>query len=133
MLGTVYLQAARLPEAVRELEAAARLDSTSVQTAGAARICVCQNWQRQTRRRSGESAEAQIGQVSGAAAAAARVYLGLGDNARALTLLERAAADHDSFYSSESLAETFFDPIRADPRFAAIVAKVGLDRRILTK
>ena len=70
-------------------------------------------------------------QVSGAAAAAARIYIGLGDTARALTLLERAAANHDSFYSSESLAENFFDPIRADPRFAAIVGKVGLDSRVV--
>ena len=58
------------------------------------------------------------------------MYIALGDNARALTLLERAATDHDSFFSSESLAERFFDPIRGDPRFAAIVAKVGLDKRL---
>jgi len=71
--------------------------------------------------------------MSGAAASAARVYLGLGDNARALSLLERAVADRDSFLANESLAESFFDPIRADPRFAALVAKIGLDRRLLSK
>jgi hypothetical protein len=32
------------------------------------------------------------------------VYIALGDNAKALSLLERAANDHDSFFSSESLA-----------------------------
>jgi hypothetical protein len=76
--------------------------------------------------------EAAIGRSSGAAAAAARVYIGLGDNARALTLLERAAADHDAFFSSESMAGSFFDPLRGDARFAGIVAKTGLDKRLLT-
>ena len=77
--------------------------------------------------------ESRIGRVSGAAAAAARIYLGLGDNARALSLLERAAAERDAFYSSESLAENYFDAIRGDQRFAAIVARVGVDRRVLTR
>jgi tetratricopeptide (TPR) repeat protein len=133
MLGTVYLEAGRLPDAFRELESAKRIDSTSVQTQGLLGYAYAKQGDA---KRAGDLARAltaQIGQVSGAAAAAARVYLGLGDNARALTLLDRAATDRDSFYSSESLAEAFFDPIRSDPRFAAIVAKVGLDRRILTK
>jgi len=76
-------------------------------------------------------AEAQVGRVSGAGPAAARIFLALGDKERSLALLERAAADHDAFFASESLAEPFFDPIRADPRFAAIVAKVGLDKGVL--
>jgi hypothetical protein len=71
--------------------------------------------------------EQHIGAIGGAAAAAARIYLGLGDNTLALSMLERAAANHDSFFSSESMAESFFDPIRSEPRFAAIVKRVGLD------
>jgi hypothetical protein len=78
------------------------------------------------------SLESKVGRESGAAAAAARIYLGLGDKTRALSLLDRAATDHDSFYSSESLAENFFDPIRSDPRFAALVNKVGLDKRLIS-
>src|SRR6185437_12783280 len=54
--------------------------------------------------------------------AAARRYIALGDNSRALGLLDRAAAAHDAFFSSESLAESFFDPVRGDSRFAAIVS-----------
>jgi hypothetical protein len=57
----------------------------------------------------------------------------LGNNAQALDLLERAVTDHDSFFSSESLAEGFFDPIRGDPRFATIVARTGLDKRLTAK
>jgi hypothetical protein len=55
----------------------------------------------------------------------------LSDTSRALTLLERAAAQHDVSFSTEVLSEPFFDPIRHTARFAAVVASVGLDRRLL--
>jgi hypothetical protein len=50
-----------------------------------------------------------------------------------LTLLERAATDHDSFFSSESLAESFFDPLRGEPRFAELVKRVGVGARLAQK
>jgi serine/threonine-protein kinase len=131
MLGTVYLQSSRVSEATAQLESAAKLDSTSTQTMGLLGYAYAKAGNASRAAAIARSLESRVGQVSGAGAAAARVYLGLGDNARALTLLERAAADHDSFYSSESLSGAFFDPIRADPRFAAIVSTVGLDRRVL--
>ena len=46
-------------------------------------------------------------------------------------MLERAAAQHDMSFNTESLAEPFFDSIRHSARFAAVVARVGLDRRLL--
>jgi serine/threonine-protein kinase len=131
MLGTIYLQANRVPDAIRELETATRLDTTSIQTVGLLGYAYAKSGNTKRATDLAKDLEASIGHQGGAAAAAARIYLGLGDTARALQLLDRAAADRDSFYSSESLAESFFDPIRSDPRFAAIVAKVGLDKRIL--
>jgi len=133
MLGTVLLQASRYPEATRELEMASRLDTTSMPTMGLLAYSYAKTGNTKRAADIAKSLESNVGRLSGAAAAAARAYLALGDNARALTLLERAANDHDSFFSSESLAEVFFDPIRGDPRFAAIVAKVGLDKRLLAK
>jgi serine/threonine-protein kinase len=133
MLGTVYLQANRFPEATKELETAARLDSTSVPTMGLLGCAYAKSGNTKRATDLAKTLEAGIGKMSGAAAAAARIYIGLGDNTRALALLERAANEHDSFFSSESLAESFFDPIRSDPRFASILAKVGLDKRLLSK
>ena len=66
------------------------------------------------------------------AVGAARRRRAARDTSRSATMrkrcrcLRRAADDHDSFFSSESLAENFFDPIRGDTRFAAIVAKGGI-------
>ncbi len=126
MLGAVYLQANRVPEAVRELETATRLDSGSTQAFGLLGYAYAKSGKTRQASDIAKSLENQVGRSAGAAAAAARVYIGLGDRARALTLLERAATDRDSFYSSESLAESFFDPIRADPRFLALVGRVGV-------
>jgi serine/threonine-protein kinase len=133
MLGTVYLQAGRFPDATRELEFAARLDTANVQTLGLLGYAYAKSGNRAEAQRIAAGLESRIGAAAGATAAAARVYLGLGDNAMALGLLERAAQERDSFFSSESLAESFFDPLRSDPRFAAIVARAGLDKRVVSR
>jgi serine/threonine-protein kinase len=133
MLGAVYAQAGRLPDAIRELEAATRLDSTLVQASGLLGYAHAKSGNARTAQNIAAGLEARIARSGGAAAAAARVYLGLGDTQRALSLLERAALQHDSFFASESLAESFFDGIRADPRFAVIVQRIGLDQRLLKR
>jgi TolB-like protein/Tfp pilus assembly protein PilF len=132
MLGTAYLEADRIPDALRELETAARLDTSSIQTLGLLGYAYAKSGDAKRALEVATGLESSsAAHVSGAAAAAARVYLGLGDNAKALALLDRAATDRDSFFSSESLSEKFFDPVRSDPRFAAIVRRVGLDNRVL--
>lgn len=133
MLGAIYLQAGRVPEALHELESAWRIDSTSVQTAGLLGYAYAKSGNTARARAMARDLESGIGRTGGTAAAAARVALGLGDRAHALDLLERAATDHDAFFASESLAGGFFDPVRADPRFAAVVARTGLDRRLTTR
>jgi TolB-like protein/Tfp pilus assembly protein PilF len=67
----------------------------------------------------------------GYAAAVGMVYLGLGDNANALTWLERSAREREAFFGSTSLAASIFDPLRAEPRFAALVRTINLDPGIL--
>ena len=52
------------------------------------------------------------------------IYLKLGDREKAFYWLERAYAEHagDMIFIN---IEPCFDPIRADPRFQALVRKVG--------
>jgi hypothetical protein len=59
------------------------------------------------------------------AIALALVHLGLGDHARALSELERAHATDSEWLGWLGLDRTF-DPLRSEPRFAALVRKVGL-------
>ncbi len=57
----------------------------------------------------------------------ALVYLGLGDHARALDNLERALAA-DSQMMAWISRDAIFDPIRSEPRFAALLEKMGVNR-----
>jgi Flp pilus assembly protein TadD len=130
MSGTVQLYANRVAEAIKQLETARQLDSSNAFTLGVLGYAYGKAGRSLQARDVARRLESMKNQNS-ASGAAARVYLGLGDTARALTMIERAAAQHDMSFSTEVLAEPFFDPIRHSPRFAAVVARVGLDRRLL--
>jgi hypothetical protein len=54
----------------------------------------------------------------------ALVYLGLGDRPHTLDNLERALAA-DSQMMAWIARDTIFDPIRSEPRFAALLNKMG--------
>jgi len=55
----------------------------------------------------------------------ALVYLGLGDRARTLDNLERALAA-DSQMMPWISRDAIFDPIRSEPRFVALLNKMGV-------
>ena len=55
------------------------------------------------------------------------VYLGLGDRARALDYLERAS-DADSQWMIYLRGDRIFDPLRSEPRFAALMKKLGFEK-----
>ncbi len=133
MLGTVYLEAGRVAEAIPQLESAAQLDTTSATTMGLLGYAYARAGKTPRASEIARDLEARVGKATSAGPAAARVYVALGQNDRALDLLERAAADHDVFFSSESLTETFFDPIRGTPRFTALLKRVGIDERVALK
>jgi len=132
MLGAVYLETGRLKEATTQLEAAQRIDASSATVSGLLGYAYAKAGNSRRALDIAAGVEAQIDRARGAGLAAALIHVALGDKERALTPLERAAANHDALFANESLAESFFDPIRGDPRFAAVVAKVGLDKRVLT-
>jgi len=131
MAGTIHLYAGRTADAIRELEVAAQFDAGNALTLGVLGYAYAKAGRTARAREIAQRLEASVGRRNSAPAAAARVYLGLGDTTRALTLLERAAALHDVSFSTEVLAEPFFDPIRHSARFAAVITRVGLDRRLL--
>src|SRR5262249_51787245 len=53
----------------------------------------------------------------------ALVYVGLGDNDRALAFLERAFEDR---FNPGVLMRPAFDPLRSDPRFGELLRRIGL-------
>ena len=55
------------------------------------------------------------------------VYLGLGDRARALDYLEQAY-DNNSQWMPYIRGDRIFDPLRPEPRFAALMRKMGFDK-----
>ncbi len=129
MSGTVQLYGNRVAEAIRQLEPALQLDTANTFTLGVLGYAYGKAG-RTAQAREIVRRLAKVPNQNSAAGAAARAYLGIGDTAQALTMLERAAAQHDMSFSTEVLAEPFFDPIRHSPRFAAVVARVGLDKRL---
>ena len=72
MLGTVYLQASRYPEATRELEMAAKLDTTSMPTLGLLAYSYAKSGNTKRARDIAAVLEKNVGRLSGAAAGAAR-------------------------------------------------------------
>ena len=60
------------------------------------------------------------------AGAFVNAYLGLGDNEQAFVWLEQAFKEQSNILQFLKV-HPFFDPLRADPRFADLVRRVGLD------
>ena len=54
----------------------------------------------------------------------ARVYAGLGDNDQAIAWLEKAYQNRSAMLAQLKV-EGFFDPLRSDPRFQDLVARMG--------
>ena len=79
-----------------------------------------------------DSAQKMLGQLKALATqeyvspfAVAQIYLGLGDRDRALEWLEKAYKAHSPWILTLVVSKTF-DSVREDPRFAALVGKLGL-------
>jgi tetratricopeptide (TPR) repeat protein len=58
-------------------------------------------------------------------ASIALIYIGLGDNDQAMAWLDKA---YQARFNPSILMRPAFDPIRADPRFADLLGRIGLPR-----
>jgi TolB-like protein/tRNA A-37 threonylcarbamoyl transferase component Bud32/Tfp pilus assembly protein PilF len=63
----------------------------------------------------------------------AYAYLGVGDTARALSVMERAASGDGDLLFALSPTDDTFDGVRASPRFAAIVKRLNFDVALVTR
>ena len=80
--------------------------------------------------REGLSQQAKGGTGLGSLSDLVIAAIGLGDTASALDALDRERGPRPR-YPTRSLSDPLFDPIRGSPRFAAYVARLGLDPKIL--
>jgi serine/threonine-protein kinase len=128
MLGATRIYARQPAAAIAPLEAATRIDPTSFSALGMLGYAYGVTGNVDAARRTKARVEEMRG-GPGADVALARIALGLGDTAEALTRLERAAKNRDPFFSTESAGSSVFAGIARSERYAALMKSVGLGRK----
>jgi len=123
-LGLAYEQTFQLPEAIRELEATVKYagaDSVPVYLAALGHAyAIAAQPDKARRLLAALEARPYVSPVD-----VATVYLGLGERDQAVEWLERALKERA--YGLVFLpTDPRFDPLRSDPRFAAVMRRVGL-------
>ena len=125
-LGWTDVEAGKFKEAIPELEKAKAMDSPPFVTG-----LLGYAYAKSGNRTKAEVTIAELNQMSSQRFvepfAPALVYLGLGDNKRALDLLEETYKER----SQETLwlkVDKIYDPLRTEPRFIALLKKIGFDK-----
>jgi serine/threonine-protein kinase len=125
-LGVTYAELGRFEEAIAALERAVSLSKGSPAFLGSLGNACARAGRRERALaiRDELTALAQKDYVT--PAAFVLLYAGLGDKERAFEWLEKAAADQTNLMQFLRVYPPL-DPLRSDPRFAAMVRRVGLD------
>ena len=131
-LGSSHLFAGDPASAVPELERAVALAPEVSLFRGVLALAYAGTGREADARRLAAALEKEAA-AGGAASPVSVAYIGLGELPRALDWLERAAAARDPYLLQMSLTATWFDPLRADPRFAGVARALGLDPAIMAR
>jgi serine/threonine protein kinase/tetratricopeptide (TPR) repeat protein len=132
-LGFTRLFAGEYTTAVPGFERAVRLGQGIDPLVGALALAVARTGNADSARRLLAPVEKRASARGGSPVAVAMAYTGLGQHDVALTWLERAAVEKDPWLYAMSINAPIFDPIRADPRFAAVAAAMRLDPAVMTR
>ncbi len=127
-LGVVQAFGGHADSALAPLEAAGAMGTRRNPTSSAVNAMLAYAYARvgDTQRARAIARAAAAANNPDAAVISAHALLGTGDTAGALAALDTAARAHAPLLSAESLAEPIFDPIRSNPKFLAILQRLGL-------
>jgi DNA-binding winged helix-turn-helix (wHTH) protein/TolB-like protein/tetratricopeptide (TPR) repeat protein len=125
-LGRAYLQKGRHQEALAELEKAVTLSGGSPLMKGALGVGYAMAGDRAAAERMLAELETLRGQSYASALDFAAIHAALGDRERAFRWLDQAAAER-AFHLIYLEVWPELDPLRADPRFSALVRRLGLE------
>ena len=132
-LGFAQLFAGQSQDALRQLDSAVALDGSLLPVTGALASAAAAAGDSARARTLRDQLVAGADAPGGSAMAVVFAELALGNRDGALDWLERAAERRDSWLYAMSVNAPLFDPIRASPRFAAVVRRMGLDPARLTR
>jgi cytochrome c-type biogenesis protein CcmH/NrfG len=125
MLGTTRLYLRQPAAAIAPLEAAVRIDPSSVTALGMLGYAQAVTGETAAARRMKARVEA-LPTGSGTEVAIGRIAMALGDTAEAATRFERAARAKDPFFATESARSPIFAPLLANARYQALLRSIGL-------
>ena len=125
-LGRVYLQKGRFPEGLAELQKAVTLSGGSPLMKGTLGVGHALAGDRAAAERTLRELEELRGRSYASALDIADIHAALGDRERAFRWLDEAAAER-SFHLVYLKVWPELDPLRQDPRFPALVRRLGLE------
>jgi Flp pilus assembly protein TadD len=116
----------RYAEGIPELQEAAALSGDGPAFVGSLGYAYAVSGRTAEARRIAETLAERSRQTYVPPATVAVVFAGLGDRDAAFEWLEKAWDQHDPWITALKV-EFMLDPLHSDPRFAALVKRVGLD------
>jgi TolB-like protein/Flp pilus assembly protein TadD len=125
-LGRAYIQKRRFPEAIAELQKAVTLSGGSPLMKGTLGVGYALAGDRAAAERTRDELERLRAESYASALDLADIHVALGDRERAFRWLDQAA-DERAFHLIYLKVRPELDPLRPDPRFKALILRLGLE------